>query len=80
MILVVINIICLAFTVTGALILGNKGDKIYAWVIYTIAAVLGIIYFACVLDPVQIVLWAFFLVNDLLAIRRIRKHAIKAIK
>ncbi len=69
----ILNIACLAFTIAGAYVLGNKGDKLYGWMIYTIAAMLGIIYFIILFNPIQLLLWSFFLVNDLLAIRRLRK-------
>jgi hypothetical protein len=75
MILEIINIVCLALTVTGAAILGVKGDKIQGWVIYVIGATFGIAYFVSLIDAVQIALWSFFLVNDIGAIRRIRKQS-----
>lgn len=73
MILDIINIACLVFTVAGAAILGIQGDKLRGWLIYVIAATLGVIYFIFTMNPVQIALWSFFFVNDLIAIRRIKK-------
>lgn len=73
MILVIVNIACLCCTVAGAFVIANKGDKLYGWYVYTVAATLGVIYFAFTSDWIQLALWSFFFINDLLAIRRKKK-------
>lgn len=73
-ILEIVNVACLCFTIVGAVIIGQKGDKLSGWYFYTVAATLGIIYFAFTGNWAQLALWAFFFVNDVFAIRRKKRE------
>ncbi len=73
-----VNIACLCFTVVGSVLVNRKGNDIRSWVIYVIAASLGIMYFILTTNVYQLCIWVFFLVNDLDAIRtRIKKRKLK---
>jgi hypothetical protein len=69
----VLNICCLVFTFAGAIIIANIGDKLYGWAIYVVSAIFGVSYFSMTGNTVQLLIWCFFLTNDVLAIRRIKK-------
>ena len=76
----VANWTCALLAIAGALILGTQGDKLYGWIVYLEAAILGVIYFAITGNAQQLVIWVVFLVNDVIAIRRKRKERTMKVK
>lgn len=78
MILDIINGACAGLAISGCLILASKRgkDSTFGWRVYTIAAILGIIYFVITANVPQIIIWSSFLLGDVMALRRkwIEKH------
>lgn len=73
-----INIACLPFTIVGSVLVNRKGEDIRSWIIYVVAASLGIAYFILTTNVYQLCIWIFFFINDLDAIRtRIKKKRMK---
>jgi len=70
MIVEIFNWIACVMAVLGSLTLACKADNMRGWIIYTIAAVAGIIYFSMTGNWPQLGVWCMFLFNDILAMRR----------
>ena len=68
----VLNTTCSALAAAGCITLASKRgkDSMFGWNIYTIAAILGVIYFALAGNLQQLGVWVIFLSGDLMALRR----------
>jgi hypothetical protein len=70
-----INMACSVLAVVGCITLATREDNLRGWQVYTAAAIIGIVYFIAMtvrdieFAP-QIVVWASFLLGDVLALRR----------
>jgi hypothetical protein len=70
-----INIVCLIFTITGSILVNRQGERLRSWLVYLVAASTGVLYFILTGNIFQLVIWIFFLVNDIDAIRvRVKKN------
>lgn len=77
-----INIVCLAFTIAGSFLVNRRGIELRIWMVYFVAANLGIIYFILMVNYYQLGIWIVFLVNDIDAIklRRNKNTLIESLK